>query len=112
MEQISKEHRRPAGKVQERVLVGLQFVVFLVAVKFRVGGGKEGAGELLPGEHGGVFILQGDVYKRQDFPVRSKAPSCSERAAVSTAAAVSPLPAAVVSRLVFSTSASARQAAR
>ena len=62
VQQVRQEHRRPAGKVKQRVLVGLQLGIFLVAVKVGVGGGEQGIGEFLPGEHRGVLILQGGVH--------------------------------------------------
>ena len=62
MEKVGHKHRRTAGQIEQRILVGLQLGVFLVAVEGGVGGGEQRVGELPPGEHRGVLILQGGVH--------------------------------------------------
>ena len=61
VEHIRREHRRRAGKVKQRVLVGLQFVIFLMAVERFVGRCEQLGGELLPREDRRVLVLQGGV---------------------------------------------------
>ena len=58
VQKIRKEHRTAAGQIQQRVLVSLQLVVFLMTGVGGVGGGEQRVGELLPGEDGGIFVLQ------------------------------------------------------
>ena len=59
-----QEHRRRAGQVEQRVLVGLGLLILGMAVE-RIGReGEQVAGKGLPGPHGGagLLVLQGRVH--------------------------------------------------
>ena len=62
MEQVRHKHGCAAGQIEQRILVGLQFCVLLMAVVGGIGGGKQGIGKFFPGKYGRVFILQGGIY--------------------------------------------------
>ena len=60
-QKIPHEHAQRAGKIQQRVGVGLQLLQHAVAVEPVGGGGEQLVDGLLPGEHRGVFVLNEPV---------------------------------------------------
>ena len=58
VQHIRQEHRRRTDHIQKRILVGLQFVVLLVAVKWLVSRREQLGGKLLPGKDRRVLVLQ------------------------------------------------------
>ena len=58
MQHIGQKYCRRTDDIQKRVLVGLQFIIFLMAVKGLVCGGEQLGGERLPRKDRRVLVLQ------------------------------------------------------
>ena len=78
MQHIGQKYRRRTDDVQKRVLVGLQFIIFLMAVKGLVCGGEQLGGERLPRKDRRVLVLQvgvlvtdaAEARRRGHLPIR------------------------------------------